>query len=248
LQAIAANPGDRLTEVPGADNTAVAGLKSQLNTVNADIGRLRSEVGANNPRLMALVAARKSLESQLETEIANSRKQMATRVTALKGQIESLEKQRSAETQKMIDVQGQRAQLASLKQDVEFREQQLFGAAKSASASRLQGQLSLSNISPLDAATPPVTPAFPKPFLVWAAGIGAGLALGVIFALLAEAFDRRVRVVSDLEFAGHAAVLGTLLQGAPRRRLFVFARRRRKRAHRLPAKVKPVPVPAKARA
>jgi uncharacterized protein involved in exopolysaccharide biosynthesis len=246
LQAIAANPGDRLTEVPGADNTVVTGLKSQLNSLNADIGRLRSEVGANNPRLMALVAARKSVESQLETEIANSRKQLTTRVAALKGQIADLEKARSAETQKMIDLQAQRAQLASLKQDVDFREQQLLNAAKSAGASRLQSQLSLSNISPLDTATPPVTPAFPKPFLVWAGGIGAGLALGVIFALLAESFDRRVRVVSDLEFAGQGAVLGTVLQGAPRRRL--FARRRRKRVHRLPAKLKPVPVPAKPRA
>jgi uncharacterized protein involved in exopolysaccharide biosynthesis len=246
LQVIAANPGDRLTEVPGADNTMVTGLKSQLNTLNADIGRLRSEVGANNPRLVALVAARKSVESQLETELANSRKQLTTRVSALKGQIETLEKARSAEVQKMIDLQAQRAQLASLKQDVDFREQQLLTAAKSASASRLSSQLSLSNISPLDTATPPVTPAFPKVFLIMAAGVGAGVGLGVIFAMLAEAFDRRVRVVSDLEFAGHTAVLGTVLQGAPRRRL--FARRRPKRVRRLPAKMKPVPVPAKPRA
>jgi uncharacterized protein involved in exopolysaccharide biosynthesis len=146
---------------------------------------------------------------------------------ALNEQIASLEKARSVELKKMIEVQAQRAQMATLRNDVELRQAQLQGVSKSASASRMQGQLSLSSISPLDTAIPPVTPAFPKLLLVIITGIGAGLSLGVILALLAEAFDRRVRVVSDLEFAGQTAVLGTLLQGSPARprRLFPSARR-----------------------
>jgi polysaccharide biosynthesis transport protein len=139
------------------------------------------------------------------------------------------------ELKRMIDVQAQRDQMATLRNEVELRQAQLQGVSKSASASRMQGQLSLSSISPLDAATPPVTPAFPKPLQIMLAGIGGGLSLGVIFALLAEAFDRRVRVVSDLEFAGQTAVLGTLLHGSPARPRRLFARPRR-RLPALPAK------------
>ena len=146
----------------------------------------------------------------------------------------------------MIDLQAKRDQLASLKSDVTFRQEQLERISKSADSSRMQGQLSLSQISPLDTASPPVTPAFPKTFLIMFAGVGAGLALGVIFALLAEAFDRRVRVVSDLEFAGQATVLGTL-QGTSRRRRRLFSRSR-KRVQRLPATPKPVSLPARTRA
>src|SRR5262249_52085124 len=152
-----------------------------------------------NPRLMGLIAARKSLENQLHTEIVNNRGQLATRVNVLKEQIETLEKTRAAELRRMIELQAKRDELATLKTDVALRQDQLVRISKSADSSRLQGQLSLSQISPLDTATPPITPAFPKTFLIMFAGVGAGLALGIIFPLLAEAFDRRVRVVSDLE-------------------------------------------------
>jgi succinoglycan biosynthesis transport protein ExoP len=241
-----ANPDDSSAELQGPLATVITTLKSQLNAMNAEIGKLRTEVGANNPRLAGLVAARKSVDAQLQTEIKNNRAQMGDRLKTLKEQIDSLEKTRGVELRKMIDLQAQRDQLASLKSEVTFRQEQLERISKSADSSRMQGQLSLSNISPLDMATPPVTPAFPKTMLVVLAGIGAGLSLGVIFALLAEAFDRRVRVVSDLEFAGQTLVLGTLQQGTlRRRRLFGSGR---KRLQRLPAKPKPASLPAKTRA
>jgi capsular polysaccharide biosynthesis protein len=78
----------------------------------------------------------------------------------------------------------------------------------------------------LDKAVPPVDPAFPKPLIVMPVGIVAGLALGLILALLAEAADRRVRFPLDLELAAAAPFLGTIGNagrakriGAPRRAL-----------------------------
>ena len=44
-----------------------------------------------------------------------------------------------------------------------------------------------------------------------AVAIGAGLSLGLILALLAEALDRRIRYVGDLELAVAAPVLGILI-------------------------------------
>ena len=236
LQATAADPTDT-TDVQASDAPPVLTLRGQLHAIDAQIENFRSEVGANNSRMKALVAQRETMKTQLRTEIAAYRQQMVTRTMALKQQIESLEKTRSVELKKMIDVQAQRDQMATLRNEVELRQAQLQGVSKTASASRMQGQLSLSSISPLDTATPPVTPAFPKLLQIMLAGIGAGLALGVIFALLAEAFDRRVRVVSDLEFAGQTAVLGTLLQGSPARPRRLFPRRRRRKPA-LPAKTK----------
>ncbi len=58
--------------------------------------------------------------------------------------------------------------------------------------------------------TPPIEPAFPKPLVVIPVGVGAGLVLGLLLALLAEATDRRVRFPVDLEYAASGPFLGSL--------------------------------------
>jgi hypothetical protein len=105
--------------------------------------------------------------------------------------------------------------LTGLQREVEARQEQVDNATKVAGQARLQSRLSFANISILDNATPPGSPAFPKLFVVMALAIGAGGALGVILALLAEAFDRRIRVASDLEYAAGAPLLGTLVNTLP---------------------------------
>jgi capsular polysaccharide biosynthesis protein len=76
----------------------------------------------------------------------------------------------------------------------------------------------------LDKAAPPIAPAFPNPFVALPVGIIAGLALGLILALLAEATDQRVRFPVDL---GSAPFLGAL-EGT-----------RRSRARKITAKPQP---------
>ena len=71
----------------------------------------------------------------------------------------------------------------------------------------------------------PISPAFPKPLMVIPAAIGAGLALGTILALIAEATDRRVRAPADLRFATSAPVLG-VIEASRRRRALGGGRRR----------------------
>jgi len=154
-----------------------------------------------------------------------------------------LEDARLAQLQKMISEQSERDQLNSLQREVQSRQAQIESAAKAAGDARLQSRLSFLNISVLDKATPPGSASFPKFFVVMPLGIGAGLALGIIFALLAEALDRRVRVTSDLEFAASAPMLGTLLNLSPPRRLLS-----RLRIGKLPEPAKGFLPPPRARA
>jgi succinoglycan biosynthesis transport protein ExoP len=188
-------------------------IKQNLASVIAEIGKVQAEVGENNPKLINLRATRRSLEDQIRVEVASRDK-------ALKEQIQFLEQAREAQMQKLISQQAQRDQLASLQREVQMRQEQIDTTAKTAETSRLQSRLSFLNITTLDNATPPTSPSFPKFIVVMVLGVGAGLALGVIFALLAEALDRRIRVISDLEFAASAPVLGTLLGPVLSRRMF----------------------------
>jgi uncharacterized protein involved in exopolysaccharide biosynthesis len=188
-----------------AESPTLLANKVELAKVNSDIGRLSSEIGPNNPKLASLYAAKHTLEQQINNEIKN-------RDVALKQQISFLEDSRGKLVQKMISEQSERDQLAALKMEVQTRQAQIESATKTANEARLQSRLSFLNISVLDKAVPPGSPAFPKFKIVVPLAIGAGLALGVIFALLGEALDRRIRGLSDLEFAaGEPVMLGTIL-------------------------------------
>jgi polysaccharide biosynthesis transport protein len=190
------------------DSPTLVAIKGNLATVTAEIGKLRGEVGENNPKLVNMLSTKRSLESQITTEVA-------ARSKALQEQIQFLEKSRADQQQRMIAVQSRRDELTGLQREVEARQEQVDNATKVAGQARLQSRLSFANISILDNATPPSSAAFPKLFVVMALAIGAGGALGVILALLAEAFDRRIRVTSDLEYAAGAPLLGTLLNTLP---------------------------------
>lgn len=190
------------------DSPTLVAIKGNLATVVAELGKLRGEVGENNPKIVNLLATKRSLEAQITAEIA-------ARGKALQEQIQFLEKSRADQMQRMISVQGRREELTGLQREVEARQEQVDNATKVAGNARLQSRLSFANISMLDTAVPPGSPAFPKFMVVFALAIGAGMSLGVILALLAEAFDRRIRVPSDLDFAAGAPLLGTLLSTLP---------------------------------
>ena len=121
---------------------------------------------------------------------AKVREHLHERIVALKAQIETLEAARKVELQRMIGVQGRRDKLAELERDVAFKQELLDQEEKAEAQAELQSKLTFSDIAVLDKAVPPAQPAFPKPFMVLGVAIGAGLSLGLILALLAEALDQ----------------------------------------------------------
>jgi len=193
------------------DSSLMTSLKSNLSNTVSEIGRLQASVGANNPRLTGLVAAQRTLQQQINAERKEIRASLERRLATLLSQVASVEKARSDQLANVIAIQEQRDQLNLLGRDLEVRQERYVSAMRVSSAARLQGQLSFSNITTLDKAVIPVSPSFPKPLLVIPAAVAAGLGLGVILALIAEAFDRKIRVPRDLEFAAIAPALGVLL-------------------------------------
>ena len=136
------------------------------------------------------------------------RTHLKERIATVQTQIASLGKEQAQAQKALIDIQAQRDRLGQLEHDVAFRADQLNARERAAEQAKLQSKLTFSDMTVLDKAFPPVDPAFPKPFVVMPVGIAAGLALGLILALLAEAADRRVRFPVDLEHAAPAPFLG----------------------------------------
>ena len=198
------------TEGQNVDTQTLISLRSSLSALDAEIAKMQTEVGAKNPRLLEKFAARQSLQQQMQTQLDDFRKKLKDRIAAKADLIAKLEKARTERVGDMINVQGQREQLAALERDVKFHQEELERIQKAASQSRQESQLSFSNIALLDNATPPLAVAFPKPTIALGMAVVLGLGLGALLALLAEALDRRVRAGDDIEFIANAPLLGVM--------------------------------------
>jgi len=206
------------------DLQILSGLKEKLSTAEAEVAATKGILGAGNPKMVAQLASVATLRKQIADATEKMHLHLKERIETTKAQIASLENEQAKSQKSLIEVQGQRDRLSQLQRDVDFRADQLNARERAAEAAKLKSKLTFSDMTVLDKASPPVDPAFPKPLIVLPVGIGAGLALGLILALLAEAADRRVRFPVDLEHSASAPFLGALDGArASRRRLAAAA-------------------------
>ncbi len=192
------------------DLQILAGLKEKLSTAEAEAAASKGVYGANNPKMIAQQANIATLRKQISDAIDKMRVHLKERIGTVQTQIAALEAEQQKAQKSLIEVQAQRDRLNQLQRDVTFRAEELNARQRTAEQARLKSKLTFSDMTVLDKASPPVDPAFPKPFVVMPVGIMAGLGLGLILALLAEAADRRVRFPIDLEHAAPAPFLGSL--------------------------------------
>lgn len=199
------------------DLQILAGLKEKATSSETEIAASKGILGPNNPKMLAQEANLASVRKQIGEATEKMRGHLKERIDLMQSQIASLETEQDQAQKTLIAVQAQRDRLGQLQRDVQFRADELNAREKAAEEAKLKSKLTFSDMTVLDKATPPVVPAFPKPFVVMPVGIAAGLALGLILALLAEATDRRVRFPIDLEYSASAPFLGAL-DGARRSR------------------------------
>jgi polysaccharide biosynthesis transport protein len=207
------------------DLQILAGLKEKLSSAEAEIAASKGVLGANNPKMVAQQANLATLRRQIGDATEKMRVHLKQRIGTVQTQIASLEAEQAQAQKALIEVQAQRDRLSQLQRDVGFRADELNARERTAEQARLKSKLTFSDMTVLDKASPPVDPAFPKPFVVMPVGIAAGLALGLILALLAEASDRRVRFPIDLDYSASAPFLGAI-DSARRSRPRIGASRR----------------------
>ncbi len=192
------------------DLQIVAGLKEKLLTSQVSVEAAKGSVGANNPKMIAEQASVASVRKQLADATDKMRQHLKERIANTQDQIASLKSELTQAQKTLISVQAQRDHLSQLQHEVAFRADELNARERALEQAKLESKLTFSNMTVLDKAVPPLAPAFPKPFVVIPVGLVAGLAVGLLLAILAEATDRRVRFPIDLEHAASAPFLGSL--------------------------------------
>jgi succinoglycan biosynthesis transport protein ExoP len=198
------------------DLQSLATLKDKLLTAQTAVESVKNSLGANNPKMVSEAANIAALKKQIADATDRMREHLKARIAQTQDQVVKLEASQAAAQKALIAAQAQRNRLGELEHDVGFRLEQLNGQEKMAAQARLQSKLTFADIAVLDKAAPPIEPAFPKALIVIPVAIAAGLALGLILALLAEMTDRRIRIPNDLNLVCSAPVLGVV---EPQKRL-----------------------------
>lgn len=197
------------------DLQVVNGLKEKLMAALVAVDAVKQNLGSKNPKMVAEAANIASLRKQIADATDRMKEHLKERIASTREQISRLEAAQAQAQKRLIDAQAQQDRLIDLQRDVGFRMNQLNLRERVAAQAKLQSKLTFADITVLDKAAPPINPAFPKPIIVVPVGIGGGLTLGLILALMAEMTDRRVRIPADLEYATSAPMLGVI--GATRR-------------------------------
>jgi uncharacterized protein involved in exopolysaccharide biosynthesis len=192
------------------DLQLLAALKQKATSSQSDIEATKNLLGANNPKMVTAAANLAAVRKQIADATDRMKDHLKERIATTQNQIASLQVTQVQAQKALIAAQAQRDRLGDLARDVAFRLDQLNAREREAAQARLQSKLTFADIAILDKATPPISPSFPKPFLVIPVSIGAGLVLGILLALISEATDRRVRVAEDLVYATSAPLLGVI--------------------------------------
>lgn len=189
-------------------------LKAKMSDLATTVAATKSALGVHNPKVASLQSMVDSIGKQIpevrDRALKKVREHLKQRVAQTEQVIASLEAELAASQKTAIADQGKRDQLRQLQRDVEFRAGQLNAQERMAEQEKLQSKMTLADVTVLDKAVPPASPAFPKPLQVMVLAVGAGFTLGLILALFAEMTDRRIRSPEDLEFVTSAPLLGTI--------------------------------------
>jgi polysaccharide biosynthesis transport protein len=207
---LASGSTDLSNDPSDPDLQVLAGLKEKVSTSQSTIETAKGIIGSNNPKMLAEQANLAANRKQIADATERMRQHLKERIATTQDQIASLLTEQAAAQKTLIAVQGQRSRLDELQRDVAFRSEQLNARERALAETKLKTKLTFSDMTVLDKAVTPLAPAFPQLMKVIPVGGGAGIVLGLLLALLAEATDRRVRFPIDLEYSASGPFLGSL--------------------------------------
>jgi uncharacterized protein involved in exopolysaccharide biosynthesis len=198
--------------IAAQQNPEYSTLSLQLAQIDSAIAQAAKTLGPNHPELQELRAKRAAVASELAKQHASSGGAVAS------VDVGALDRAVSAEKSKVIAEGDKIAKLKQLQAEVDIRREQYEKTSAMAAQLRQESVIADVGLTPLGEATVPSQPAFPNWLLLIPGGIGLGLAVGLMVALLTELFARRVRGPEDLRSSVDAPLLAMVSAPAGARR------------------------------
>ncbi len=185
-----------------ASLTLIQNLRTQEATLKAQIEQDASQFGAAYPKLVqeraSLTSVVASLRQEIDRVAARAKNDYDVAVTTEKGAEANYDGDRNA-AEKLNDKTIEYTILSKEAEESDLLYQDLLKRLKEAGI--LEG-LHSSNMTIVDAATPPAKPNRPNVLMMLGLGVGIGIFLGVIAALLADSIDNKIRGSEEIEAMG----------------------------------------------
>lgn len=184
------------SQVPVSGGTTVTGGESpaalQLAQLDARIAAAAATLGPNHPELQNLRQQRAAIASAARSSGGTT---VVSGGPSLAGQVAAAES-------RVISQRGKVEEARRLAADVTALRDQYAKTAARAVDFRQQAESDDAGLTLLGSAIAPDSPSFPKVPLILGGALFAGIALGVMIALITELLSRRVRGIEDLTSAG----------------------------------------------
>lgn len=191
-------------------NSFIQSLKSQLAIAQARFAELSKRVGVNHPQYKQAQAEVSSIKQKIRAEVKTVLDSMSSSLASSKQRDTLLKNALSEQKERVLDLKKQRDEIAVLSREVENAQHAYDTALQRSIQTRMESEISQSNIAVLNPATTPEKPSKPKVLLNLILSVFLGGMLGVGAALIMELMDRRVRSSFDISEALEMPVFAVL--------------------------------------
>lgn len=190
--------GSSLPEV--INNPVVQGLKAQVAQGEGKLADLAKRVGVNHPDYQRTQAEVSTFKTKLRTELNTATRGVGATAGAARQRVNQLNAAYEQQKKRILGLKQQREQATVLAGDVANAQQIYDSALQRYGQSRMEAQSTVTDISVLSPAIPPIKHSRPKVLLNIVLSIFLGTLLGVGVGFLVELLDRRIR--SGIDIAG----------------------------------------------
>ncbi len=204
----ASGASDTVAEV--IQNPVINGLKADIARLQGKLDESSANLGRNHPQIISMTSELQTLRSQLAAETRKITSSIDTTYQVGRQREAQLRAALAAQKERVLLLNKQRDQIQLLRSELDSAQRQFEMVSARASQTNIESQTSQTNISVLNAATPPAGPSKPKVLLNVLVSIFLGTLLGVGLALVLELINRRVRSAQDLTDLPNLPLLGQL--------------------------------------
>lgn len=187
---------DRMQEVLG--NGVIAGLTADLARQEARLDEMLARLGEQHPQVQQLRANIELLRSRVKSETARLVSSIGVSDSVNRSRTVKAREALEAQRGKVMQLREQRDHLAVLAKDVENAQRAFDAVYTRQSQTRVESQLTQTNVSVLKQAVPSLRPARPRSLLNLALGATLGVLLGLGASLLREGLHPVLRHDDDV--------------------------------------------------
>jgi polysaccharide biosynthesis transport protein len=181
-----------------AQSALVQNLKIELSKAESNLASVSGTLSENHPQYIALSSQIEKLRRQLAGEIAKVASNVRGTANISTERVAVLKQQVEQQKQKVLNLNQVRGEMISLQNDVLSAQAALDSANRLYGQNNIEGQSDQGNIALLDTATPPFNSSSPKVIMNIFFSILGGIFLGLLFAMISELLNRKVRGTQDL--------------------------------------------------